>query len=85
MSNEEIKGTINKQMLIMFFLPLVVSIIHIAFAFKFLIITLTVLCLFDINIFLICIAVTIVIFAALSGIVYKITANTYYKIVQQEI
>ncbi|WP_026889466.1 ABC transporter permease [Clostridium beijerinckii] len=83
MSNEDIKGTINKQMLIMFFLPLVVSIIHIAFALKFLIIVLTVFGLFDLNIFFICITVTIVIFAALSGIFYRVTANTYYKIVQQ--
>lgn len=85
MGNEEIKGTINKQMRIMFFLPLVASIIHIAFAFKFLIITLTVLLLLDLNIFFTCIAVTIVIFVALFGMFCKMTANTYYKIVQQEI
>lgn len=84
MSKEEIKATINKQILMVFFLPLAVSVIHISFAFKAVSKLLSLFGLFDTNIFLACIAATIIVFGVLYGIVYGLTAKTYYKIVQQE-
>ena len=84
MSKEEVKKTINKQILMVFFLPLVVSVIHIAVAFKIVCKLLFLFGLFNTNVFLFCIVGTIIIFAVLYGAVYRLTAKTYYKIVQQE-
>jgi putative ABC transport system permease protein len=84
MGKEEVKATINKQILMVFFLPLMVSVIHIGFAFNGVSKLLSLFGLFNTNVFLIAIAVTIVIFIALYGIVYGMTAKTYYRIVQQE-
>lgn len=84
MSKEEVKTTINKQILMVFFIPLVAAVIHIAFAFKGVSKLLSLFGLFNTNVFLVAMAVTIVIFAVLYGIVYGLTAKTYYKIVQQE-
>ena len=84
MGKAEVKATINKQILMVFFLPLVVSVIHIGFAFNGVSKLLSLFGLFNTNIFLIAIAVTIVIFVVLYGIVYGLTAKTYYRIVQQE-
>lgn len=84
MSKEEVKKTINKQILMVFFLPLVVSVIHIAVAFKIVCKLLFLFGLFNTNVFLFCIVGTIIIFAVLYGAIYRLTAKTYYKIVQQE-
>lgn len=83
MSKAEVKKTINKQVLMVFFLPLIVAVIHIAFAFK---VVSKLLCLFGLystSTLIIAIAATIVIFAAAYVIVYILTARTYYNIVQQ--
>lgn len=82
MGKEEIKATINKQILMVFFLPLVVSVIHIGFAFNGVSKLLSLFGLFNTNVFLVAIAVTVLIFAVLYGAVYSMTAKTYYKIVQ---
>lgn len=82
MGKEEVKATINKQILMVFFLPLVVSVIHIGFAFNGVSKLLSLFGLFNTNVFLVAIAVTVFIFAVLYGIVYSMTAKTYYKIVQ---
>lgn len=85
MSKHEVKATINKQILMVFFIPLVAAVVHIAFAFRGVSKLLSLFGLFNTNVFLVSISVTIVIFAILYGIVYALTAKTYYKIVQYEI
>lgn len=82
MSKEEVKTTINKQILMVFFLPLVVSVIHIIVAFKGINKLLSLFGLFDIKVFILSIVTTIIIFAILYVIVYGFTSKTYYKIVQ---
>lgn len=82
MSKNEVKQSIRNQILMIFTLPLVTAIIHIAFAFKILTKILAVLNLSDIPLFIICTVVTIAVFSILYGIVYGLTARTYYKIVQ---
>lgn len=84
MSKNEVKAAINKQVLMVFFFPLIVSIIHIACAFRGVTKLLALFGLFNINVFVISIFVTIGIFAVIYVIVYGLTAKTYYKIVQQE-
>lgn len=84
MSKHEVKATINKQILIVFFIPLVAAVIHIAFAFRGVSKLLSLFGLFNTNVFLVSVSVTILIFAVLYGIVYGLTAKTYYRIVQQD-
>ncbi len=84
MSKKEVKNTINKQILMVFFLPLAVAVIHIAVAFNVVSKLLSLFGLFSTNILILSIAGTVVIFAVLYAVVYGLTAKTYYKIVQQE-
>lgn len=77
----EVKQSIRSQVLMVFFLPLVTAVIHIAFAFKVITKLLTLLNLTNVKLFAICTAGTILIFAVFYTIVYWLTARVYYKIV----
>jgi len=81
MSKEEIKKSIGSQVLMVFFLPLVTAIIHIAFAFKVIVKLLSVLNLTNVTLFAFCTAGTIFVFAIFYAIVYVLTSKVYYKIV----
>ncbi len=81
MSKEEIKKSIGNQVLMVFFLPVVTAIIHIAFAFKVIVKLLAVLNLTNVTLFVICTAGTIFVFAIFYAIVYFLTSRVYYKIV----
>ncbi len=81
MSHEEIKTTIRSQVLTVFFLPLVTAGIHIAFAFKFITKILAVLNLHNITLFAWCTAAVILVFALFYGVIYTLTARSYYRIV----
>ena len=76
---------IYKQILMVFFIPLVAAVVHISFAFRGVSKLLSLFGLFNTNVFLVSVSITILIFAILYGIVYGLTAKTYYKIVQYEI
>jgi putative ABC transport system permease protein len=84
MSKKEVKNTINKQILMVFFLPLAVAAVHIAVAFNVVSKLLSLFGLFSTSALILAIAGTVVIFAVLYAVVYGLTAKTYYKIVQQE-
>jgi putative ABC transport system permease protein len=84
MSKKEVRNTINKQILMVFFLPLAVAVIHIAVAFNVVSQLLSLFGLFSTSTLILSIAGTVVIFAVLYAVVYRLTAKTYYKIVQQE-
>ena len=64
MSRREVKSTINSQVLLVFFLPLVVAGIHLAFAFPILEKVLHILLLSSTSLFVICSLVTFGVFAA---------------------
>ena len=81
LSKAEIKKTIHSQVLKVFFLPLIMAVIHIAFAFKMMVQVLALLSMSNIQLFLLCTVVTILIFAVIYALVYEMTAKTYYKIV----
>ena len=80
-SHKEIKKSIHSQVLTVFFLPLIVAGIHIAFAFPFITKILAILNLTNIKLFVISTCGSFLIFAIFYGIVYRITARSYYKIV----
>ena len=81
MSKKEVKRSIRSQVLSVFFLPLVVAVIHVAVAFKVMTKILGVLNLTNVSLFAVCTIITIAVFAAFYIIVYSITATEYYRIV----
>ncbi|MGL4337234.1 MAG: FtsX-like permease family protein [Turicibacter sp.] len=82
MSKTEIKKTIRTQVLMVFFLPLVFTIIHIAFAFPIITKLLAMLNLINTPLFLFATIITVLIFTVIYGVVFLLTARTYYKIVE---
>ena len=81
MSKKEVKRSIRSQVLSVFFLPLVVAVIHVAVAFKVMTKILGVLNLTNVSLFAVCTIITIAVFAVFYIIVYSITAKEYYRIV----
>lgn len=82
LSKQEVRSTIHKQILMIFFLPLLLATLHIAMAFNSISQMLTAFSLDNSILFLLCTIGTILVFAVVYGIVYALTARTYYKIVQ---
>ena len=82
MSDEEVKRTINKQILIVFFLPLATALVHVLAASNMIARVLEVFRLYNSSLTLLCIGATSVVFALVYVIVYRFTAKTYYKLVR---
>lgn len=80
-SHEEIKKSIHSQVLTVFFLPLIVAGIHIAFAFPFITRLLAILNLTNVKLFAMSTIGGFLIFSIFYAVVYRITARSYYKIV----
>ena len=81
MSREEVRRTINSQVLLVFFLPLVTAGIHMAFAYPMLKGMLRILMLYKDSLFLECSIITYAVFALVYVLIYRATSKTYYKIV----
>ena len=82
MSDAEVRSTINRQVLIVFFLPLVGALLHTAAAVNIMVRLLELFWLYDIGITLTCMGVISLCFAVVYIAVYRFTAKTYYKIVK---
>jgi putative ABC transport system permease protein len=83
MSDEEVRSTIHKQILLVFFLPLAVAVLHTMAGFRILSGLLGVLLLFDTRLIILCGIAVVALFTALYGLSYAITSRTYYRIVKQ--
>ena len=81
MSRKEVKASINSQVCTVFFLPIVVAVIHLFGAFPMLELMLSAFNLYNEKLFLICLFGTVVVFATIYFVVYKLTSKSYYKIV----
>lgn len=81
MDRREIRRTIHSQVLGVFFLPLLTSGIHIAFAFPFITRILWALSVPDRGLFAICTGGCFLVFALFYVLIYRETAKTYYRIV----
>ena len=81
MDKREIRRTIRSQVLTVFFLPLLMAGVHTVFAFPMIYRILQLLALQNVSLYLLCTAVSFLIFAVIYGIIYTLTARTYYKIV----
>ena len=80
MSKKEVRQSIRRQVLLVFFLPLIMAVIHLAFAFKIITKLLSMLNLTNVSLFFIYTVGTVAVFAAIYAIIYSITAREYYKI-----
>jgi len=82
LSRGEIKKTIHFQVLSVFFLPLIMAVIHIAAAFPVICKLLTIFNMTNVPLYAICTALTILVFAVCYAMIYSLTARTYYRIVR---
>ena len=83
MSQKEVKQTIQFQVLIFFFVPLIVAIIHLAFAYPLILRILKGLLQSDKNIYLVSTAGCIIGLVIIYTIVYLMTSKAYYRIVKR--
>lgn len=81
MSLLEVKKSIRSQILMVFFLPLLTTGIHEIVSYRIIEMILKILALGNESLFKICSIATFIAFAILYGVVYRITARAYYKIV----
>lgn len=85
MSNDEIKRAICTQALMVFFLPIVTAIIHVCMAFPMIRKLLVLLNLTNMPLFVICVAVTALVFGVICLVVFLLTCCSYYKIVGNQV
>lgn len=81
MEAQEVKAVIGSQLVLQFFLPLATAALHTAMAFPILLKLLQILMLSNKLLFVLCTIITFAVFALVYGVVYRLTAKTYYKIV----
>lgn len=81
MTRKEIRKSINSQMKTVFFLPLLAAGLHMAFAFPIINRILPLLGMSNTSLFLITTLVSFLIFSLFYAIVYLITSEVYYRIV----
>ena len=84
MSSSEVKTAITTQIRIVFFLPLVTAAIHLAAAFPMLSRLLAMLNLYQSSLFAMCLGATVLVFALIYLVVFKLTSRTYYHIVGEQ-
>lgn len=82
MDKREVKKSIRSQVLMVFFLPLVMAIIHVAAAFKVITKMLAIFYMTNTALFIECTIATIVVFAMIYCIVFVLTEREYYRIVK---
>lgn len=82
MGRREVKKSIKSQVLLVFFLPLAVAVLHVSVAFGVVKKLLSILYLTNTHLFFICTLGTIGVFAVFYAIVYSVTAREYYRIVK---
>ncbi len=81
MSPREARGAIRSQILKVFFLPLVMACIHLAAAFPMMNRLLLLFGMQNAGLFAVCTLIVTGVFAVIYGIVYLMTARSYYQIV----
>jgi putative ABC transport system permease protein len=81
LDREEIKRSINAQILVVFFAPIFVAAVHVAFDFRLVRLMLTLFGLTNATLTLLCTIGTLLLFMVIYGIVYALTAKAYYRIV----
>lgn len=84
MSHREVKKVIRSQVMMGFSFPLVVAVIHLGFAFPLIKKLLVLFGLVNWKLFLLVCVIVTVIFAILYFVVYRLTARSYYQLVERK-
>lgn len=84
MSLKEVKKSIQSQILLVFFLPLVTAVVHICFAFPLIRRLLEIFDMTNVKLFLTCTAISVGVFSVIYALVYVMTARVYYKLVTKK-
>lgn len=84
MGEAEVKKTINKQILAVFFMPLIVAVIHVAVAFFPISRAMIIFGVLNIPLLLATTALTILLYALVYLLVFRQTARTYFGIVRRQ-
>ena len=82
MSRREVRATIRTQVLMVFFVPLLMAAVHMSFAFPMISRLLSLFSLNNVALFLLCSLITFLVFALVYVAVYLVTARKYYQIVR---
>ena len=83
LDKDMIKKSINSQVLIVFFLPLLVAFVHLSFAFPIIKRLLRLLMLTNVMLYVKSMIIICLVFSLVYFIIYKITSKTYYNIVKE--
>lgn len=81
MTKKDIRRSINSQMLTVFTLPIVFSVLHFGFAFPLIHKLLQLFAVTDLKLLLITAGITVAVFAVIYTAIYRVTSNAYYNIV----
>ena len=84
MTSREIRKSLNSQVLTVFFAPLITAGIHTAFAMPILIRILRIMYLYNTALVIGVAVATFVVFSIFCAVAYKITSNSYFKIVNKQ-
>lgn len=82
LSEREARRAIRSQILTVFFMPILVAAVHIAFDFNLVVQLLRLFSLTNMRLTALCTLGTLLVFCAVYAIVYALTARSYYKIVR---
>lgn len=83
MDEREVKKTVNKQILLVFFLPLATALVHITFARSIIVKLLGIFNLYNTDLTTWCMIITSLVFTVCYIIFYQQTARVYYKLVKR--
>lgn len=82
LSEREARRAIRSQILTVFFMPILVAAVHIAFDFKLVVLLLRLFSLTNMGLTALCTLGTLLVFCAVYAVVYALTARSYYRIVR---
>lgn len=82
LSEREARRAIRSQILTVFFMPILVAAIHIAFDFNLVVLLLRLFSPTNVKLTALCTLGTLLVFCAVYAVVYALTARSYYKIVR---
>ncbi len=83
LSRREVRSSVRRQILMVFFLPLLMAMLHITMAFPMIRRMLLLFGMTNTKLFIGCTAGTVLIFAVVYGLIYLMTARSYYHIVEK--
>lgn len=84
LSRREVRSSVRRQILMVFFLPLLMAMLHITMAFPMIRRMLLLFGMTNTKLFIGCTAGTVLIFAVVYGVIYLMTARSYYHIVERK-